>query len=209
MSFLNFFKDSASEKGRQIADFIIALGAGEHLTELLKSTPPPMRLRLMVDYIIVGSGAVKFGFALSLTNILRGKAEYLGKIQESMYDRLVFHLQKMSNNGVNLNIQNTIVDENEKEFFEKAGWKLNTTTGIKELFEVIGDYRNDRYCKAIAEGYVEPLQQFDGSRLTAKLMQERKKSCDEDGYPYAELKLIYTTNIAAIFKLLEKLELFF
>jgi hypothetical protein len=195
MGFFNHFKkNSAAKKGEQIADFIISLTGDKDFRELLTSTPKPMSLRLMVDHILVCSGAATFALALNL----KGKPDDLKRVYGSMTDRLIFHLESMSDAGVHLNIKDIVVDDNEKAIFMRGGWNLNETTDIYTVFDVIGDYRMDKYSRAVGEGFFESVEESDGMRLTAKLMQETKKSCGEDGFPYVELKLIYTDCITNI-----------
>jgi len=66
------------------------------------------------------------------------------------------------------------------------------------------DAYSDKYSKAIAEGLVQATQDSDGSRMTATLMQEAKKSCGAEGFPYIELKLIYTNCIVKIVQICGK-----
>lgn len=194
MGFFDHFKNSTAKKGEQVADFIISLASDKDFRQLLASTPKPMSLRLMVDHILVCSGAATYALALNM----RGKPDDLKRVYGSLMDRLLLHLEKMSDSRVNLNVKDIVVDENEKAIFLRDGWNLNETTSIYTIFNVIGDYRMDKYSRAVGEGIVEALEQSDGMRLTAKLMQETKKSCGKDNFPYVELKLIYTNCITKI-----------
>jgi hypothetical protein len=115
-----------------------------------------------------------------------------------MIERLVFHLEKMSDSGINMNVRDIIIDEDEKAIFLRQGWNLNEITSIYTIFSVIGDYRMDRYSRAVGEGLVQSSQESDGARLTAQLMQETKNSCGVADFPYIELKMIYTQWIIKI-----------
>ena len=194
MGFINPFKSNAAKKGEYISDFILSLSNDKDFRELLAHTPKPMSLRLMVDHILVCAGAATY----ALTLYMRGKPDDWKRAYGSMIDRLTFHLEKMSDSGVNLNVKDIIVDENEKAIFLRGGWNLKETTSIYTVFDVIGDYTMDKYSSEVGEGIVETMEQSDGMRLTAKLMQETKRCCGEDGFPYVELKLIYTNCITKI-----------
>lgn len=197
MAFFNHFRNKADRKGAHIADFILSLSNDKDFKQLLMSTPKPMSLRLMVDHILVCSGVATYALTLNM----RGKPDDLKRAYGSMIDRLVFHLEKMSDSGVNLNVKDIIVDEKEKAIFLRGGWNLNEITSIYTIFDVIGDYRMNKYSRAVGEGIVESMEDSDGGRMTAKLMQESKKSCGKDDFPYAELKLIYTAVILTIIKM--------
>lgn len=200
MGFFSSFSNSGKKQGEQIADFIIALSGDKEFAELLVSIPKPMSLRILVDHIIVCSGAATYALALSM----KGKPDDMKQVYGSMIDRMVYHLEKMSDSGVNMNVCNIIVNEDEKNIFRNQGWNLNETTSIYTIFSVIGDFRMDKYSRAIAEGLVQATQDSDGSRMTATLMQEAKKSCGAEGFPYIELKLIYTNCIVKIVQICGK-----
>ena len=198
MGFFSNFKNSGTKKGEQIADFIIALAGDREFAQVLASTPKPMSHRLMIDHILVCSGAATYALTLSL----KGKPDDMKLVYVSMMDRLVFYLEKMRDSGVNFNVRDIIVDEEEKGIFLRQGWLLNETTSIYTIFDVIGDHRMERYSRAIVEGLVQSIQESNGGmRMTAKLMQETKKSCGKEDFPYLELKMIYTNCIVKIVQL--------
>jgi len=194
MGFFSNFSNSGKKKGEQIADAIIRLSGEKDFASLLVETPKPMSLRILVDHIIVCSAAATYALALRM----RGKPGDMNQVYGGMIDRIVFHLEKMSDSGVNMNVRDVIVNEEEKSIFLSQGWHLNETTSIYTIFSVIGDFRMEKYSRAIAEGLLQATQDSDGSRMTASLMQETKKSCGTDGFPYIELKLIYTNCIVKI-----------
>ncbi|MGB4295230.1 MAG: hypothetical protein WBJ16_06335 [Smithellaceae bacterium] len=194
MGFFSNFSNSGKKKGEQIADAIIRLSGENNFTSLLAETPKPMSLRILIDHIIVCSAAAAYALAV----FSKGKPNDWKQVYGSMIDRIVFHLEKMSDSGVNMNVRDVIVNDEEKSIFLGQGWHLNETTSIYTIFSVIGDLRMDKYSRAIAEGLAHATQDSDGSRMTALLMQETKKNCGADGFPYIELKLIYTNRIGKI-----------
>lgn len=196
MSILNVFKSRSTILGENLSDFIISLGADSNFKELLYSTPKPMALRLLIDHIFVCSGTATYFLFLHY----RGRSDEAGKALTSMVKRHIWHLENMMKEKITFNIGDIIVDEKEKLLFLQNGWKMNETTTVYTVFSVIGDYRMDKYSKAVGSGFIDAAQNKEGSLLTAKLLQESKNSCGENGFPCPELKLIYTNCMTKIMK---------
>ncbi len=137
MGVFSSFGNSRKKQGERIADFIIALSGDKAFAELLVSTPKPMSLRILVDHIIVCSGAATYALALSM----RGNPNDMKQVYGSMMERMVYHLEKMSDASVSMNVRDIIVNDDEKNIFRSQGWQLNETTSIYTIFSVIGDFR--------------------------------------------------------------------
>jgi len=200
MGFLNFFKSTASKRGELIADYIILLGGDPDFQKLLRCTPKPMSYRLIIDHFLVCSGTAIYFLTLKYFNKSGDKKQAF----DGFVKRQIFHLEAMSDTGVTFNVRDVIVDEREKLDFIMDGWKLNEITGMSTIISVIGNHQMGKYSRAVGDGIVEAKQYSDGARMTAKVMQESKKRCGEEGFPYAELKLIYTNCILSIMKELDR-----
>ena len=187
-----FYTDA--KKGEQVAELIMSLAGENEFIKLIRSTPEPMSFRLIIDHMLVCAGAATYALAFSM----RGKPDAYGNATQSMINRLVAQLEKMSDSGVNFSVKDVIVNEKEKSMFLQQGWNFNENTDIYSIFGVIGDYRIIKYSKAIGEGLSSAAAESDGAKLTTKLMQETKDSCGADNYPYVELKLLYTNRIMNI-----------
>ncbi len=200
MGLLNLFKSSASKKGELISDYVILLGGNKDFQELLRCTPKPMSHRLLIDHILVCSAAATYLLFFRYSNDL----DYAKQVSASMLKRQIWHLTKMSEDGVKFNIGDVIVDEYEKNMFLQDGWELSGFTTILNIFSVIGDYRTEKYSKAVCAGLIELAEKRDVAKMTAKLIQESKNSCGGlDGFPYLELKLIYDNCISAIMEVVK------
>ncbi|MHB9097119.1 MAG: hypothetical protein ACYC5X_04770 [Syntrophales bacterium] len=200
MGISDIFKNSASKKGEHIGDFVISLGGDRDFKELLYSTPKPMSFRLLIDHLLVCLGASTYLLYFKYT----GKPNEAKQAFESMIKRHLWHLDSLLKSKTTLNVRDIIVAESEKELFIRDGWKMNESTTIHSIFSVIADYRMDKYSKAVGDGMMEYILSKDSARVTAELMQQSKKNCGEEGFPYVELKLIYTGCISKIFAEINK-----
>lgn len=194
MGFLNLFKNTASRRGELISDYIILLGGDSEFRKLLSVTPKPMSYRLLIDHILVCSGVAIYLLSFKYSN----NPSDVKQAFDGFIKRQITHLKEMSDTGVTFNVKDVIVDDREKLDFIMDGWKLNEITGISTIISVIGDRQMEKYSRAVDEGIAEVKKYSDGARITSRIMQESKKRCGEEGFPYAELKSIYNNCILNI-----------